>query len=62
MRKKGSIVLNGMRVENWYRPRERNTAMIIEFVILGALAAAAVVGAIVVTIRDGYRREPSRRA
>ena len=36
--------------------------MIIEFVILGALAAAAVVGAIVVTIRDGYRREPSRRA
>jgi len=62
MRKKGSIVLNGMRVENWYRPRERNTAMIIEFVILGALAAAAVVGAIVTTLRDGYRRVPTRRA
>jgi len=62
MRKKGSIVLNGMRVENWHRPRERNTAMIIEFVILGALAAAAVVGAIVTTLRDGYRRVPTRRA
>jgi hypothetical protein len=62
MHKKGVIVLNVLRVENCVRPRERNTAMIIEFVILGALAATAVVGAIVTTIRDGYRRVPTRRA
>jgi len=36
--------------------------MIIEFIILGALAAAAVVGAIVTTVRDGYGRVPTRRA
>ena len=62
MHKQQVIVLNDLRVENWYRPRERTPHMIIEFVILGALAAAAVVGAIVTTLRDGYRRVPTRRA
>jgi hypothetical protein len=29
---------------------------------LAALAMAAVIGTIVVTVRDGYRRIPTRRA
>jgi hypothetical protein len=29
---------------------------------LAALATAAVIGTIVVTVRDGYRRIPTRRA
>jgi len=37
--------------------------MSIEFiVIVGLLAAAAAVGAVIVTLRDGYRRIPTRRA
>ena len=36
--------------------------MIIEFaIVVGALSAAAIVGSIVVTARDGYRRIPTRR-
>ena len=62
MHKKDTIVLTHWRAQNCLRPRERTPAMIIEFIILGALAAAAVVGAIVTTVRDGYRRVPTRRA
>lgn len=36
--------------------------MIIEFIAIGALSVAAIVGAVVVTARDGYRRIPTRRA
>ncbi len=36
--------------------------MIFEFIIIGALAVAGIVGAIVVTVRDGYGRIPTRRA
>jgi hypothetical protein len=37
--------------------------MSIEFIIIvGILSAAAAVGAIVVTLRDGYGRVPTRRA
>jgi len=36
--------------------------MIIEFVIISALAVAGIVGAVVVTVRDGYGRVPTRRA
>lgn len=35
--------------------------MIIELIILSAVALAGVVGAIVVTARDGYHRIPTRR-
>lgn len=28
------------------------------FVLLGAVSAVAVIGSIVVTVRDGYRRQP----
>ena len=34
---------------------ERNTMV---FVLLGAVSAAAIIGSIVVTARDGYRRQP----
>ena len=36
--------------------------MIIEFIIIGALAVAGIVGAVVITVRDGYGRIPTRRA
>jgi hypothetical protein len=36
--------------------------MIIEFIIIGALALSAVVGSVIVTARDGYHRVPTRRA
>ncbi|MET4580595.1 hypothetical protein ABIE21_000085 [Conyzicola nivalis] len=36
--------------------------MIIEFAVIGALSIAAIIGAVVVTARDGYRRVPTRRA
>jgi hypothetical protein len=36
--------------------------MIIEFVIISALAVAGIVGAVVTTARDGYGRVPTRRA
>jgi hypothetical protein len=36
--------------------------MIIEFIIIGALAVAGIVGAVVVTVRDGYGRIPTRSA
>ena len=63
MRKQYAIVLNGKRRLNCFRPRERTTPMSIEFiVIVGLLAAAAAVGAVIVTLRDGYRRIPTRRA
>jgi hypothetical protein len=35
--------------------------MIIEFSIIAAFAAAAVVGSIVVTVRDGYGQIPTHR-
>jgi len=36
--------------------------MIIEFAVIGALSIAAIIGAVIVTARDGYRRVPTRRA
>jgi hypothetical protein len=36
--------------------------MIIEFIVIGALAVAGIVGAVVTTARDGYGRVPTRRA
>jgi len=36
--------------------------MIIEFAVIGALSIAAIIGAVVETARDGYRRVPTRRA
>jgi hypothetical protein len=39
--------------------------MIIETIILaafGAVAVTGIVGAVIVTARDGYRRVPTRRA
>lgn len=36
--------------------------MIIELIIISALAVAGIVGAVVVTARDGYGRVPTRRA
>jgi hypothetical protein len=36
--------------------------MFIILITLGALSAAAVIGALVVTARDGYRRLPRRGA
>lgn len=36
--------------------------MIIEIVLISALSVAAIVGAVVVTVRDGYGRIPTRRA
>jgi len=63
MRKQYAIVLNVARRLNCFRPRERTTPMSIEFIIIvGILSAAAAVGAIVVTLRDGYGRVPTRRA
>jgi hypothetical protein len=36
--------------------------MIIEFAIIAALSLSAIVGSVLVTVRDGYRRVPSTRA
>jgi hypothetical protein len=36
--------------------------MIIEFALMAAIAAAGIVGTIVLTVRDGYGRVPARRA
>lgn len=36
--------------------------MIIEFAAVGALAILGIIGTIVMTAKDGYRRIPTRRA
>lgn len=36
--------------------------MFIEFIVISALAVAGIIGAVVTTARDGYRRVPTRRA
>ena len=36
--------------------------MIIEFIIIAALAVTGIVGGIVTTIRDGYRHVPTQHA
>jgi hypothetical protein len=62
MRKQYSIVLKGCRLLNRGRPREKERPMIIEFTLIAALAVSGIIGAVVVTARDGYRRIPTRRA
>jgi hypothetical protein len=36
--------------------------MIFEYIVIAALSLSAVVGSVIVTARDGYRRVPTRRA
>jgi hypothetical protein len=36
--------------------------MLIEIALIAALSVAGIIGAVIITLRDGYRRVPTRRA